>query len=63
MPQSLAQIFVHIVFSTKNRKPWLRDESLRDELYAYMAINKKMGVIHFRQFLIGDQLDKARKIA
>jgi len=37
MPQSLAQIYVHIVFSTKDRKPWLRDDALRDELYAYMA--------------------------
>jgi len=37
MPQSLAQIYVHIVFSTKDRKPWLRDAALRDELYAYMA--------------------------
>ena len=37
MPQSLAQIYVHMVFSTKNRKPWLRDEGLRDELFGYMA--------------------------
>ena len=37
MPQSLAQIYVHIVFSTKNRKPWLCGGSLGDELYAYMA--------------------------
>jgi hypothetical protein len=37
MPQSLAQIYLHLVFSTKDRKPWLRDAALRDELYAYMA--------------------------
>lgn len=37
MPQSLAQIYVHIVFSTKNRQPWLRDDGLRNELYAYLA--------------------------
>ena len=37
MPQSLAQIYIHIVFSTKDRKSWLQDEGLRDELYAYMA--------------------------
>ena len=37
MPQSLAQIYIHMVFSTKNRTPWLRDSGLRDELYAYMA--------------------------
>ena len=37
MPQSLAQIYVHIVFSTKDRKPWLRDGGLRNQLHAYMA--------------------------
>ena len=37
MGQSLAQIYVHLVFSTKDRKPWLRDDGLRDQLYAYMA--------------------------
>ena len=37
MPQSLAQIYVHIVFSTKNRRPWLHSDDLRDQLYAYMA--------------------------
>jgi hypothetical protein len=37
MPQSLAQIYVHIVFSTKDRKPWLHDGHLCDQLYAYMA--------------------------
>ena len=37
MPQSLAQIYVHMVFSTKNRRPWLHSDDLRDQLYAYMA--------------------------
>jgi len=37
MPQSLAKIYVHIVFSTKHRKAWLRDDALRAELYGYMA--------------------------
>ena len=37
MPQSLANVAVHFVFSTKNRKPWLRNVELRDELFAYMA--------------------------
>ncbi|GAA5121326.1 IS200/IS605 family transposase [Luteolibacter yonseiensis] len=36
MPQSLAQILVHLVFSTKNREPWL-DDGLRDELHAYIG--------------------------
>ena len=36
MPQSLANILVHIVFSTKNREPFIRTE-IEDELFAYIA--------------------------
>lgn len=36
MPQSLAQVLVHLVFSTKDRKPWL-NEDIRDELHAYIG--------------------------
>lgn len=37
MPQSLAKVLLHIVFSTKHRKPWLQDLGVREELHAYMA--------------------------
>ena len=37
MPQSLAKILVHTVFSTKDRRPFLRGKSLRDELHRYMG--------------------------
>jgi putative transposase len=37
MPQSLAKVVVHIVYSTKHRKPWLRDPRIRSELHAYNA--------------------------
>ena len=37
MPQSLAQIYLHVVFSTKLRKPFLTDRKLRNEIHAYMA--------------------------
>ena len=37
MPQSLARVVVHAVFSTKNRVPCLRDAELRRRLHAYMA--------------------------
>jgi REP element-mobilizing transposase RayT len=36
VPQSLAQIIVHLVFSTKNREPWL-DDGIRDDLHAYIG--------------------------
>ena len=37
MPQSLAKIIVHTVFSTKDRRPFLRDKSLREELHRYIG--------------------------
>ena len=37
MTQSVAKVAIHIVYSTKNRKPWLQDRDLCTELYAYMA--------------------------
>ncbi len=36
MPQSLAKVLIHIVFSTKNRVP-VFTEPLRRELYGYLA--------------------------
>ena len=37
MPQSLVQIYVHIVYSTKHRKPFLRDNEFRDRTHRYLA--------------------------
>lgn len=37
MPRSLARMVVHLVFSTKNREPFLRDAETRKRLHAYMA--------------------------
>jgi len=37
MPQSLARVIIHVVFSTKNRVPFLKDAELRARLHAYMA--------------------------
>lgn len=36
MPQSLAAVFVHVVFSTKHRQPWI-SEDLAPRLHAYMG--------------------------
>src|SRR5260370_41231780 len=36
MPQSLADILVHVVFSTKNREPFIRPE-IEPELFPYMS--------------------------
>jgi len=37
MPQSLAQLYVHLVFSTKNRTPFLKDKNVREQLHRYIA--------------------------
>ena len=46
MPQSLAKIFVHLVFSTKNREASLADD-IRDELHAYIGgiVGNKNGAL------------------
>ena len=36
MPQSIHVLFAHIIFSTEERRPWLREE-IRPKLFAYMA--------------------------
>lgn len=36
MPQSLANLFIHLIFSTKERFPFLSND-VRPELHAYMA--------------------------
>ncbi|NOS70341.1 MAG: transposase [Verrucomicrobia bacterium] len=37
MPQSLSAVYLHLVFSTKDRRPFLRDKTVRDALHAYMG--------------------------
>ena len=37
MPQSLSKILVHTIFSTKERRPFLRDAALREELHCYIG--------------------------
>ena len=36
MPQSLSKVILHIIFSTKNREPWL-DSAIRTRMHAYLA--------------------------
>jgi putative transposase len=37
MPQSLSNVLLHVIYSTKNREPFLRDMKLRSELHAYLV--------------------------
>ena len=37
MAQSLARLWTHLIFSTKDRLPFLTDKVLRNEMHAYLA--------------------------
>ena len=37
MAQSLARLWTHLIFSTKNRLPFLSDKKLRTDIHAYLA--------------------------
>ena len=37
MSQSLANVLIHIVFSTKNRYPYLAEKEIRDEMHSYLG--------------------------
>lgn len=37
MPQSLAQMYLHLVFSTKDRQPNLHDRTVREETHRYLG--------------------------
>jgi REP element-mobilizing transposase RayT len=37
MAQSLARLWTHLIFSTKDRFPFLNDKSIRTDMHAYLA--------------------------
>lgn len=43
MSQSLSIVYLHLVFSTKDRMPFLRDKPVREELHSYLGgISKQL---------------------
>ena len=43
MPQCLSIVYIHLVFSTKERRPFLRDQKIRAALHAYLGgISKQL---------------------
>jgi putative transposase len=56
MPQSLSKVILHIIFSTKNREPWI-DSALRPRLHAYLAtICRDLGGQTFRVDGVADHV-------
>lgn len=43
MPQSLSSVYVHLVFSTKGRRAFLKADPMREALHAYLgSISKQL---------------------
>jgi REP element-mobilizing transposase RayT len=56
VPQSLSKVIVHIIFSTKDREPWL-DRDVRPRMHAYIAtICRDLDAETFRVGGIADHL-------
>ncbi len=51
MSQSLSQILVHTVFSTKDRNPFLAEKQLREELFA--CIGGILTNLHCQPLIVG----------
>ena len=41
MPQSLAQVWLHVIFSTKERRPFFRNSEFREEMFRMLAHHVK----------------------
>src|SRR4051794_19319245 len=51
MPQSLSIVYVHLVFSTKERHPWFPDRPLRETLHSFLGgISKRL---HCSPIIVG----------
>jgi REP element-mobilizing transposase RayT len=59
MSQSLSRIYLHLIFSTKNRERWL-DSDLRPRAFAYLAeVGRETGCEVFRVGGIADHVHMA----
>jgi len=63
MPQSLSQVILHVVFSTKDRRPWL-DPVIRPRLHAYLAtVSRDSGCEAYRVGGTADHAHMAVRLA
>lgn len=57
MPQSLSAVHVHLVFSTKERRPRLRDAEIRRELHTYLGgVSRELGCPPFQVGVVADHV-------
>ena len=63
MPQSLSQVLVHIVFSTKDRRPWL-DPGIRPRVHGYLAtVCRDCDCEAYRVGVVADHVHMAARLA
>jgi REP element-mobilizing transposase RayT len=63
MPQSLSQVILHIVFSTKERRPWL-DAAIRPRMHAYLAtVCRDCGCEAYRVGGVADHVHIAARLS
>src|SRR5947207_13816634 len=63
MPQSLSQVVIHIVFSTKGRHPWL-DAAIRPRMHGYLAtVCRDCGCEAYRVGGVADHVHIAARLA
>jgi len=56
MPQSLSHVIVHVIFSTKNREPWI-GAHVRERLHAYLAtVSRDNGAFVYRVGGVADHV-------
>lgn len=60
MPQSLSKIWTHLVFSTKDRYPFLADETVRLDMHSYLA--KILKANNCPTLLVGGVSDHAHSL-
>jgi putative transposase len=60
MSQSLAKIWTHLVFSTKERYPFLADETVRHDMHSYLA--KILKANHCPTLLVGGVSDHVHSL-
>ncbi|MGI9065464.1 MAG: transposase [Pyrinomonadaceae bacterium] len=61
MPQSLSAVYIHLVFSTKHRQPFLRDEGLRNDLHSFLGGTSK--TLECPPILVGGVEDHVHMLA
>jgi REP-associated tyrosine transposase len=61
LPQSLSNLLVHIVFSTKDRAPFLRDEKIRKDMHSQLGGTSK--TLNCQPILVGGVEDHIHMLA